>query len=36
MHFILYRRPEARECKIDWEESVDITEDVRRRARRHP
>lgn len=33
MRFVLYTRPSAAECKVDWDAAVDVTEDVRRALR---
>jgi hypothetical protein len=35
MRFIQYSRPEARECKIDWDATVDVTDDLRQALHPH-
>jgi hypothetical protein len=35
MRFIEYRRPEVRDCKIDWEAAVQVSEEVRRALHPH-
>lgn len=35
MRFVQYSRPEARDCKIDWEAPVQVSEQVRRALHPH-
>jgi hypothetical protein len=35
MKFIQYSRPEARDCKIDWEAAVEVTDALRRALHPH-